>query len=60
MWYLVLSRALPNRKRAKRLNLAEHRRWLENQHRSGRILFSGPTSDLSAGSRLVGGEPGGG
>jgi len=49
MWYLVLSRSLPHRNQQKQLNLAAHRRWLEDQHRSGKVLFSGPTSDLSYG-----------
>ena len=45
MWYLVLSRSLPDQKENKQLHLPEHRQWLEDQHRSGRVLFSGPTSD---------------
>jgi uncharacterized protein YciI len=49
MWYLVLSRSLLNQKENKQLHLPEHRKWLEDQHRSGRVLFSGPTSDLSYG-----------
>ena len=49
MWYLVLSRSLPDQKENKQLHLAEHRNWLEDQHRAGRVLFSGPTSDLSYG-----------
>ena len=49
MWYLVLSHSLPEQKENKQLYLPEHRRWLEDQHRSGRVLFSGPTSDRSYG-----------
>jgi uncharacterized protein YciI len=53
MWYLVLSRSLLNQKENKQLHLPEHRKWLEDQHRSGRVLFSGPTSDLSYGIYLL-------
>ena len=53
MWYLVLSRSLPDQKENKQLNLPEHRQWLEDQHRSGRVLFSGPTSDRSYGIYVV-------
>jgi uncharacterized protein YciI len=49
MWYLVLSRLQPGQEENKRTHLAEHRRWLEDQHRAGRVLFSGPTSDLTCG-----------
>jgi uncharacterized protein YciI len=53
MWYLVLSRSLPDQKENKQLHLPEHRQWLEDQHRSGRVLFSGPTSDRSFGIYVV-------
>lgn len=53
MWYLVLGRSLPDQKENKKLHLPEHRSWLEEQHRSGRVLFSGPTSDLSYGIYVV-------
>jgi uncharacterized protein YciI len=53
MWYLVLSRSIPEQKENKRLHLPEHRKWLEDQHRAGRILFSGPTSDRSYGIYVV-------
>jgi uncharacterized protein YciI len=36
-------------KERKQLHLTEHRKWLEDQHRAGRVLFSGPTSDRSYG-----------
>ena len=45
MWYLVLSRSLPEKEELKQRNYDDHRNWLEEQHRSGRLLFSGPTSD---------------
>ena len=53
MWYLVLSRSLPEQKENKQLHLPEHRQWLEDQHRAGRVLFSGPTSDRSVGIYVV-------
>jgi uncharacterized protein YciI len=49
MWYLVLSRSLPEKEEAKQLNYDDHRRWLEAQHKAGRLLFSGPTSDRAYG-----------
>jgi uncharacterized protein YciI len=53
MWYLVLSRSLPNQQENKQLHLPEHRKWLEDQHRSGRVLFSGPTSDRACGIYIL-------
>ena len=53
MWYLVLSHSLPEQKENKQLHLPEHRKWLEDQHRAGRVLFSGPTSDRSYGIYIV-------
>jgi uncharacterized protein len=45
MWYLVLSRSLPEKEAEKQKNYKDHRQWLDNQHQAGRLLFSGPTSD---------------
>jgi uncharacterized protein YciI len=45
MWYIVMSRSLPERDEEKQRNYEEHRRWLDDQHRAGRLLFSGPTTD---------------
>lgn len=53
MWYLVLSHSLPEQKENKERYLPEHRQWLEDKHREGRILFSGPTSDRSYGIYIV-------
>lgn len=53
MWYLVLSHARPDQTENKQLHLPEHRQWLEDQHRAGRVLFSGPTSDRSVGIYVV-------
>jgi hypothetical protein len=53
MWYLVLSRALADQTERKQRHLPEHRKWLEDQHRAGRVLFSGPTSDRAYGIYVV-------
>ena len=45
MWYIVLSRSLPEMEENKRTHYEEHRQWLEEQHKAGRLLFSGPTTD---------------
>jgi uncharacterized protein YciI len=45
MWYIVLSRSFPEKEESQRTNYDEHRRWLEDQHKAGRLLFSGPTTD---------------
>ncbi len=49
MWYIVLSRSLPEKEESKQLHYEEHRQWLDDQHRAGRLLFSGPTSDRAYG-----------
>lgn len=49
MWYIVMSRSLPERDEEKQRNYEEHRQWLDEQHRAGRLLFSGPTTDGSYG-----------
>ena len=45
MWYIVLSRSRPGKDSEKERNYEAHRQWLEDQHRAGRLLFSGPTTD---------------
>jgi len=45
MWYIVMSRSLPERDEEKQRNCEEHRQSLDEQHRAGRLLFSGPTTD---------------
>ena len=49
MWYLVLSHSLPEKEEMKQRNYDDHRDWLDAQHRAGRLLFSGPTSDRAYG-----------
>ena len=45
MWYLVMSRSLAEKEADKQSNYEAHRQWLDDQHRAGRLLFSGPTTD---------------
>jgi len=45
MWYLVMSRSLPDREEEKERNYEDHRQWLDDQHKAGRLMFSGPTTD---------------
>ena len=52
MWYIVLSR-MTGKEEMKQLHTEEHRDWLEQQHRAGRLLFSGPTSDRSHGIYIM-------
>jgi uncharacterized protein YciI len=52
VWYLVLSRRLRSDAEAEALTPA-HRDWLDDQHRSGRLLFSGPSTDGTHGIYIV-------
>lgn len=53
MWYIVLSRSLPDKEADKQSHYAEHRQWLDDQHRAGRLLFSGPTTDGAFGVYIM-------
>ena len=53
MWYIVLSRSLPDKEESKETHYDEHRRWLEEQHKAGRLLFSGPTTDGAYGIYIM-------
>jgi uncharacterized protein YciI len=53
MWYIVMSRSLPEKEQDKQRNYEEHRQWLDDQHRAGRLLFSGPTTDGSYGVYIL-------
>ncbi len=53
MWYIVLSRSLPEKEQSKQANYEEHRQWLDDQHRAGRLLFSGPTTDSAYGIYIM-------
>lgn len=45
MWYIVMSRSLPEKEADRQHNYEEHRQWLDDRHKAGRLLFSGPTTD---------------
>lgn len=45
MWYIVMSRSLQEKEADKQSTYEEHRQWLDGQHKAGRLLFSGPTTD---------------
>ena len=53
MWYIVLSRSKPEMEGDKQAHYDEHRLWLENQHKAGRLLFSGPTTDGAYGIYIM-------
>lgn len=53
MWYIVLSRSLPGKEESQQTHYNEHRRWLEDQHKAGRLLFSGPTTDGAYGIYIL-------
>ena len=48
MWYLVISKPVVSRPEVE-VTLPEHRVWQRQQHSDGIVLFSGPTSDRTAG-----------
>ena len=53
MWYIVLSRSLPEKEADKQSHYEEHRLWLDDQHRAGRLLLSGPTTDGGLGIYIM-------
>src|SRR5215475_3322575 len=53
MWYIILSRSLPEKQESQKQNYEEHRQWLDDQHRAGRLLFSGPTADRAYGVYIM-------
>jgi len=53
MWYIVLSRSKPETEEYKQAHYDEHRLWLEQQHKAGRLLFSGPTTDGAYGIYIM-------
>ena len=52
MWYLVLSRVKTSSDEVRKMS-QEHLGWMERQHQSGNVLFSGPTPDRSIGIYVV-------
>ena len=53
MWYIILSRSLPEKEESKQQHYEEHRQWLDDQHQAGRLLFSGPTADRAYGIYIM-------
>jgi uncharacterized protein YciI len=53
MWYIIISRSLPEKEESRQQNYEQHRQWLDDQHRSGRLLFSGPTADRGYGIYIM-------
>jgi uncharacterized protein YciI len=52
MWYLIFSHGTGREENRVR-NHEEHMEWLLAQHRTGRVLFSGPTADRSCGIYIL-------
>jgi hypothetical protein len=53
MWYIVVSSSLPVKEESKKIHIEAHTKWLEDQHRAGRLLFSGPTTDGAYGIYIL-------
>jgi uncharacterized protein YciI len=52
MWYLVLRRPVKPREEWT-VTLDQHLVWMKQQHDSGKILFSGPTTDRKYGVYVI-------
>jgi uncharacterized protein YciI len=52
MWYLVLRRPTKPREQWT-ITLDQHLIWMKQQHHSGKILFSGPTTDRKYGVYVI-------
>jgi uncharacterized protein YciI len=52
MWYLVLRRPVKPREEWT-VSLDQHLLWMKQQHESGKILFSGPTTDRKYGIYVI-------
>jgi hypothetical protein len=53
MWYIVLSHSQAEQEENKKRHVDGHTKWLEEQHRGGRLLFSGPTTDGAYGIYIL-------
>ena len=53
MWYIVLSRSIAEQSHYKQRHYEEHRQWLDDRHKSGQLLFSGPTTDGAYGIYIM-------
>ena len=52
MWYLVLRRPVKPREEWT-VGLDQHLVWMKQQHETGKILFSGPTTDRKLGIYVI-------
>jgi uncharacterized protein YciI len=52
MWYLTLRRPMKPREQWT-VSLDQHLVWMKQQHESGKILFSGPTTDRKLGIYVI-------
>lgn len=52
MWYLILRRPVKPREEWT-VTLDQHLAWMKQQHESGNILFSGPTTDRKYGVYVI-------
>ncbi|HWH79859.1 MAG TPA: YciI family protein [Candidatus Binatus sp.] len=52
MWYLVLRRPVKPREEWT-VSLDQHLVWMKQQHETGKILFSGPTTDRKYGVYVI-------
>jgi uncharacterized protein YciI len=53
MWYLVFTRNVQGKEPELKDSVAAHRQWLDDQHRCGRLLFSGPMTDGGGGAYVM-------
>ena len=53
MWYIILSRSVAEQRENQQQHYEEHRKWLDDQHQAGRLLFSGPTTDRAYGIYIM-------
>ena len=52
MWYLVMSKTI-NRVPLDHPDFRTHLDWLEQAHRDGKVLFSGPSEDRAFGIYII-------
>jgi uncharacterized protein YciI len=52
MWYLVLRRPIKPREQWN-VTLDQHLKWMKERHDSGKILFSGPSTDRKYGIYVI-------
>ena len=53
MWYLVVTRNVSGKEAELKDSTPAHRHWLDDRHRGGQLLFSGPTTDGGGGAYVM-------